>query len=109
MGKAVTALGNAGGTGGTPSVARGKVTALNQSITAVDEGSGASEQLTGLIETNAPIQAGDSGGALVDAASQVVAMNTAASTSYLLSGGTTQRLRHPDQPRPDDRQGDQAW
>src|SRR6185312_13338686 len=49
--------------GGTPSVATGAVTALNQSITASDEGSGAnSEQLTGLIETNADIQPGDSSG-----------------------------------------------
>lgn len=95
VGNAVTALGNAGGSGGTPSVARGKVTALNQSITAVDEGGGASEQLTGLIETNAPLQAGDSGGALVDAADRVIGMNTAASTSYLFSGGTTQGYAIP--------------
>jgi S1-C subfamily serine protease len=80
-GDAVTALGNAGGKGGTPSVASGTVTALNQSITASDEGSGAnSEQLSELIETNADIQPGDSGGALVDAYGQVIGMNTAAST-----------------------------
>jgi S1-C subfamily serine protease len=80
-GDAVTALGNAGGKGGTPSVASGTVTALNQSITASDEGSGAnSEQLTGLIETNADIQPGDSGGALVNSHGQVIGMNTAAST-----------------------------
>jgi S1-C subfamily serine protease len=80
-GDAVTALGNAGGKGGTPSVASGTVAALNQSITASDEGSGAnSEQLSGLIETNADIQPGDSGGALVDAYGQVIGMNTAAST-----------------------------
>jgi S1-C subfamily serine protease len=80
-GDAVTALGNAGGKGGTPSVASGTVTALNQSITASDEGSGAnSEQLSGLIETNADIQPGDSGGALVDAYGQVIGMNTAASS-----------------------------
>ena len=36
----MTALGNAGGKGGTPSVATGTVTALNQAITASDEGSG---------------------------------------------------------------------
>jgi S1-C subfamily serine protease len=80
-GDSVTALGNAGGKGGTPSVATGTVTALNQSITASDEGSGAnSEQLSGLIETNADIQPGDSGGALVDAYGQVIGMNTAASS-----------------------------
>jgi S1-C subfamily serine protease len=80
-GDAVTALGNAGGKGGTPSVATGAVTALNQSITASDEGSGAnSEQLSGLIETNADIQPGDSGGALVNSYGQVIGMNTAASS-----------------------------
>jgi S1-C subfamily serine protease len=80
-GDAVTALGNAGGKGGTPSVATGAVTALNQGITASDEGSGVnSEQLTGLIETNADIQPGDSGGALVNSFGQVIGMNTAASS-----------------------------
>src|SRR5207253_9094121 len=39
-----------------------------------------SEQLTGLIETNADIQPGDSGGALVNSFGQVVGMNTAASS-----------------------------
>jgi S1-C subfamily serine protease len=81
-GDSVTALGNAGGKGGTPSVASGTVTALNQSITASDELSGVSEQLSGLIETNADIQPGDSGGALVNAYGQVIGMNTAASSSY---------------------------
>src|SRR6202007_1339473 len=42
VGDSVVALGNAGGVGGTPSVAAGTVTALNQSITASDESSGAS-------------------------------------------------------------------
>jgi S1-C subfamily serine protease len=79
-GDTVTALGNAGGKGGTPSVASGTVTDLNQSITASDEGSGVSEQLTGLIQTNADIQPGDSGGALVNSHGQVIGMNTAAST-----------------------------
>ena len=58
VGEDVVGIGNAGGTGGTPSAAGGTVTALNQSITASDEGDGSSEQLTGLIETNADIQAG---------------------------------------------------
>jgi S1-C subfamily serine protease len=85
-GDSVTALGNAEGKGGTPSVATGTVTALNQSITASDELSSISEQLTGLIETNAPIQPGDSGGSLVNAYGQVIGMDTAASSSYQLQG-----------------------
>jgi S1-C subfamily serine protease len=85
-GDSVTALGNAEGKGGTPSVASGTVTGLNQSITASDELSNVSEQLTGLIETNAPIQPGDSGGSLVNSYGQVIGMDTAASSSYQFQG-----------------------
>ncbi len=90
-GDTVTALGNAGGKGGTPSVATGTVTALNQGITASDEGSGVnSEQLTGLIETNADIQPGDSGGALVNSYGQVIGMNTAASSGTQFQSASSQ-------------------
>jgi len=75
-------VGNAGGTGGTPSAAGGTVTALNQSITAQDAGDGTSEQLSGLIETNANIQPGDSGGALVNTNGEVIGVDTAASAGY---------------------------
>ena len=84
-GDTVVALGNAGGKGGTPSVAAGTITALNQAITASDEGSGTSENLTGMFETNADIQAGDSGGSLVNAYGQVIGMDTAASSSSEMS------------------------
>jgi S1-C subfamily serine protease len=80
VGQKVVALGNAEGKGGTPSKAVGKVTGLGRTITASDESSGTSEQLSGLIQTNAPIQPGDSGGALVNQAGDIVGMNTAAST-----------------------------
>ncbi len=81
-GESVVAIGNAGGAGGTPSAAPGTVTGLHQSITASDESSGSSEQLTGLVETNANIQPGDSGGPLVNASGQVVAIDTAASSTF---------------------------
>jgi S1-C subfamily serine protease len=84
-GDTVVALGNAGGKGGTPSVAAGTITALNQAITASDESSGTSENLTGMFETNADIQAGDSGGSLVNAYGQVIGMDTAASSSSDMS------------------------
>ena len=83
VGSAVVGVGNAGGTGGTPSAAAGSVTAVDQTITAQDD-SGGSEQLTGLIETDAAIRAGDSGGPLFDSHDQVVGIDTAAS-----AGGTT--------------------
>jgi S1-C subfamily serine protease len=79
VGQAVVGVGNAGGTGGTPSAAGGSITAMNQSITASDDGGGNSENLTGLIETNAGIQPGDSGGSLVNTSGQVIGMDTAAS------------------------------
>jgi S1-C subfamily serine protease len=79
VGDAVTAVGNAGGTG-TLSAATGTVTALQQSITTQPEGASASESLTGLIETNADVVAGDSGGPLEDSAGRVVGIDTAASS-----------------------------
>ena len=91
VGQKVVAVGNAGGKGGLPSVATGQVTGLGASITAVDEGSGSSERLTGMIKTNAGIQAGDSGGPLLNTAGQVIGMNTAASTGMTeASTGTAQ-------------------
>jgi S1-C subfamily serine protease len=81
VGQKVVALGNAQGKGGTPSVATGQITALNKSITASDQGSGTTEQLTGLINHNAPIQPGDSGGPLVNTAGQVIGIDTAASNT----------------------------
>jgi S1-C subfamily serine protease len=86
LGTAVTAVGNAGGTG-IPSAADGTVTAVEQTITAGDESGGSSETLHGLIETDADVQAGDSGGPLYDTASgQIVGMDTAASTGANVVG-----------------------
>ncbi|HET6825371.1 MAG TPA: trypsin-like peptidase domain-containing protein [Amnibacterium sp.] len=79
VGDTVTAVGNAGGTG-TLSAATGTVTDLNQSITTQAEGASASESLTGLIETDADIVSGDSGGPLENAAGRVVGIDTAASS-----------------------------
>jgi S1-C subfamily serine protease len=92
-GDSVVALGNAEGKGGTPSVAAGTVTALNQSITASDDLSGVNEQLTGLIEDNADIQPGDSGGSLVNSYGQVIGMDTAASSAS--SGSSESPFQSP--------------
>jgi S1-C subfamily serine protease len=97
IGQRVVALGNAGGKGGTPSVATGKVNGLDQSITASDESSGTAEQLTGLIGTNANIQPGDSGGPLVNTDGQVIGMDTAASTSPATAGSQSQSGQAPAQ------------
>jgi S1-C subfamily serine protease len=86
VGTPVVAIGNAGGVGGTPSVAPGTITALDQSITASDEADGTTEQLSGLLETNADIQPGDSGGPLVNTNGQVLGMDTAASSGFSFQG-----------------------
>ncbi len=94
IGQLVRAIGNAGGVGGTPSIVKGKVTALGKSIVASDE-SGLSEQLTGLIQSDAPIRPGDSGGALMNALNRVVGMNTAGSSDFFFHGGATQAYAIP--------------
>ena len=89
VGESIVSIGNAGGAGGTPSAVGGGVTALDQSLTAQDSGTGGSERLSGMIETNAPIQPGDSGGPLVTVSGEVVGMDTAASTGAASVPGST--------------------
>jgi S1-C subfamily serine protease len=89
-GDEVVAIGNANGTGGTPSYAGGIVTATGRTITASDNFTGSAEQLSGMIETNANIIPGDSGGPLVNTSGQVVGIDTAGSSSFQMadSSGT---------------------
>jgi S1-C subfamily serine protease len=95
LGTAVAALGNAGGTGGSPTVTVGTITALNRTITASDQGSSNTETLHGMLQTNAPIAAGDSGGALADSAGHVIGMNTAANSQNIGAQGTDQGFAIP--------------
>jgi S1-C subfamily serine protease len=88
VGEQVVALGNALGAGGTPSETEGTITALDQTITA-SEGRGVSEQLSGLIQTDAPISPGDSGGPLVNSAGEVVGMITAGQTQGFRNSNST--------------------
>jgi S1-C subfamily serine protease len=78
VGDAVTGVGNAGGTG-TLRASSGKITALNRSITATDNGGQDPEKLSGLVQTDAQIISGDSGGPLYDSAGKVIGIDTAAS------------------------------
>jgi putative serine protease PepD len=77
VGDDVVAIGNALALDGGPTVTSGIVSALNRSIETE------SGTLKGLIQTDAAISSGNSGGPLVNAAGQVVGLNTAAA----LSGG----------------------
>src|SRR5262245_38145444 len=88
VGDRVAGIGNALGRGGEPAVATGNVTAVNRTITASDP-RGSSEQLSGMIQTNANIQPGDSGGALVDENGQVIGMITAGSDQTRTNNGPT--------------------
>ena len=91
LGTPVLALGNAEGHGGAKPAA-GIINALDRSIQASDEGSSSTENLNHMLQTNARIQQGDSGGALANNAGQVIGMITAANTGTLEpvrpSGGT---------------------
>jgi S1-C subfamily serine protease len=71
VGDEVIAIGNALNLGGEPTVTRGIVSAKDRDLTA--EG----VTLEGLIQTDAAINPGNSGGPLVNAAGEVVGMNTA--------------------------------
>jgi S1-C subfamily serine protease len=75
VGDDVVAIGNALALQGGPTVTSGIVSALNRSI---DTESG---RMTGLIQTDAAISSGNSGGPLVNAAGQVIGINSAAAAS----------------------------
>ena len=71
VGEEVIAIGNALNLGDEPTVTRGIVSATDRDLSAQGV------ELRGLIQTDAAINPGNSGGPLVNAAGQVVGMNTA--------------------------------
>jgi S1-C subfamily serine protease len=80
VGDAIAAVGNASG-GGELVKAAGSVTATDQSLTvSSDSPWGSSEDLSGLVETNARAVPGDSGGPMFDTQNEVLGMTTAGST-----------------------------
>jgi putative serine protease PepD len=83
VGDAVIAVGNALGlSAGTPTVTSGIVSATGRTVQAGDSSSGETpETLTNIIQTDAAINSGNSGGALVDSAGEVIGMNTAVAAS----------------------------
>ncbi len=71
VGDDVVAIGNALGLRGGPTVTRGIVSALDRTLET------ASGTMTGLLQTDASISSGNSGGPLVDVDGEVIGINTA--------------------------------
>jgi len=86
VGTPVLAIGNEAGQGGPPTVAPGVISSLDRTIEASDQNSGLTETLYGMLQTNANIRPGDSGGPLANAAGQVIGIDTAAGGSSVYSG-----------------------
>lgn len=76
VGEPVLAIGNALALEGSLTVTEGIVSAVDRSISA-----GTDESLTDLIQTDAAISSGNSGGPLVNSAGEVIGMNTAVASS----------------------------
>ncbi len=79
VGDDITAVGNAEG-GGLLLAADGEITDLESTVTTASEGTVSSETLDGMIEIQADVVAGDSGGAVLDSDGEVIGMTTAASS-----------------------------
>jgi serine protease Do len=80
IGQPVLAIGNALGVYQN-SVTQGIVSGAGRSLTATDSDGSNSETLTDMIQTDAAINPGNSGGPLVNAAGEVIGINTAVSQS----------------------------
>ena len=85
VGDSVLAVGYALGLAGGPSVTDGIISALGRSVV-TESASGQTVTLTEMLQTDAAISSGNSGGPLVNAAGRVVGVNTVVATS---SGSTT--------------------
>ncbi|MEU2041528.1 S1C family serine protease [Nocardia niwae] len=75
----VVAIGNAGGTGGTPTAVHGPLTDLDSAIVAINAADLSRKALSGMLEVAAPVTPGQSGGALADRNASVVGVIAAAS------------------------------
>jgi len=80
VGQTAIAIGSPLGTY-TETVTRGIVSGLDREVTVRDEQTGRPVTLRGLIQTDAAINRGNSGGPLLDAAGRVIGINTAVAAS----------------------------
>jgi len=81
VGDDVLAIGNALALSGGLTVTEGIVSSKDRSLSATSDLTGRSETLTGLLQTDAAINSGNSGGPLVNTSGQVIGMNTAVAES----------------------------
>ncbi|MET0699945.1 MAG: trypsin-like peptidase domain-containing protein [Mycobacterium sp.] len=88
IGDPVLTIGNANGTGNPLTHEQGVVTELGRSIDAQDELTGSSHELGDLIASSTNLRSGDSGGALVNSAGQVVGLNAAATLNFKMGRST---------------------
>lgn len=77
IGEPAVAVGNPLGLAGGPTVTSGIVSALDRRL------SGSGEELYGLVQTDAPIAPGSSGGALIDASGRLIGITTAIAVSQV--------------------------
>lgn len=80
VGQQVIAIGNALGQFDN-TVTAGIISGTGRSLTATDSSGSYSEQLSDMIQTDAAINSGNSGGPLVNAAGEVIGINTATSSA----------------------------
>jgi S1-C subfamily serine protease len=85
VGTVVASIGNAEGQG-VPTIGVGRITGLHRRIASTTDTSTDAAQLRGLIATHTGIEPGQSGGALVNSASQVIALNVAYSRDSATAG-----------------------
>ncbi|KAA0022296.1 S1C family serine protease [Antrihabitans cavernicola] len=81
VGDQVAAIGNAGGVGGVPTPVTGAAVDLDSTIVARNDADFSRKYLTGLIEVDADVAPGQSGGSLVNRVGEVVGVIAAASTN----------------------------
>ncbi len=101
VGDEVVAVGFALGLSGGPSVTDGIISARGREVATTDA-DGTTHTMTGMLQTDAAISSGNSGGPLVNARAQVVGINTAVATSngtttaqnigFAIPSATVQRL-----------------
>ena len=88
VGDPVMTIGNANGSSRSLTREMGTITNLDRAVDVEDETTSTSHRMGGLIESSTNLRAGDSGGALVNTAGQIVGMNAAATVTYRIGGGS---------------------